>query len=181
MNGQFIKSTIICIGIIIGLSASGFLLVRELSAVPITYASGVDSSGNLSNKNAMTKNISGDDSIYSNFFSSAKKQIEPKKQEEPKKQIEFKKPEEPVSVSETIQPEPIKIPVKKAIAPRATSGTKCPAKGTDHASSSNNKKNHMDEDCCSDYDEWPKPGCAYTAKDFGIMLPGPASGHVKHK
>ena len=61
MNGQFIKNTLIFIGIIVGLSASGFLLVQELSAVPITYASGVDLSGNFPDKNVTIKNISDGD------------------------------------------------------------------------------------------------------------------------
>jgi len=167
MNGQFIKNTLIFIGIIVGLSASGFLLVQELSAVPITYASGVDLSGNFPDKNVTIKNISEGDSIYSSLFSDANKQVEP------------------VSAPIVVQPEPIKIesiesPVKKAIAPRTTSGAKCPAKHDRPTISQRNHTNHMDEDCCPDYDEWPKPGCAYTAEDFKIMLPGPTPGHIKH-
>ena len=38
---------------------------------------------------------------------------------------------------------------------------------------SKTKGRHMDEDCCPDPDEWPKPGCAYSAKDYAIMLSGP--------
>ena len=159
MNRQIIKSTIICIGIAVGLSISGFLLVQELSAVPITYASGVDSAEN----NITMQNILGVNSIYSNFFSGVNKQIEP------------------VNDPIVVEPAPIKVPVKKTTAPRATTGTKCPAKKDRPSISSRNNKNHMDEDCCSDYDEWPKPGCAYTAKDFQIMLLGPTKGHVKHK
>ena len=169
MNMQFIKYTVICIGIIIGILTSSFLLIQELSTVPITYASGVDLSGNFSDKNATIQNITGNDSIYSNFFSGSNKQIELKKQAEP------------INVPVITQPETVKIPVKKNEIHRATTGTKCPAKKDRPSISSRNNKNHMDEDCCSDYDEWPKPGCAYTAEDFEIMLPGPTKGHVKHR
>ena len=159
MNWQLIKSTVICIGIIIGLLISSFLLMQELSVAPISYASSVDLAGN----NITMQNILGVNSIYSNFFFGANKQIE--------------------SVNDPIvvEPAPIKVPVKKTTAPRATTGTKCPAKKDRPSISSRNNKNHMDEDCCSDYDEWPRPGCAYTAKDFQIMLPGPTPGHIKHK
>lgn len=159
MNRQIIKSTIICIGIIVGLLASGFLLVQELSAVPITYASSVGLAGN----HITMQNIFGVNSIYSNFFFGANKQIETMN--------------DPIVVESV----PIKVPVKKITVVRAISGTKCPAKKDRPSISSRNNKNHMDEDCCSDYDEWPKPGCAYTAKDFQIMLPGPTPGHKKHK
>jgi len=56
---------------------------------------------------------------------------------------------------------------------------KCPAKVDNPSISSRNDKNHMDEDCCPDFDEWPKPGCAYSAKDYVIMLKNPTNGHVK--
>ena len=55
-------------------------------------------------------------------------------------------------------------------APRKLS---CPAKN-DHPGTSDNKGKHMDEDCCPDYDEWPKPGCVYAPGDYGVMLKGPA-------
>lgn len=38
---------------------------------------------------------------------------------------------------------------------------------------SKTKGPHMDEDCCPDPDEWPKPGCAYSVADYAIMLAGP--------
>jgi hypothetical protein len=47
----------------------------------------------------------------------------------------------------------------------------CP-KGDDHPSMSDTKGKHMDEDCCPDPDEWPKPGCIYSAKGYSIMLSG---------
>ena len=163
MDGQFIRKILICVGIIIGLSASAFLLVQELSAIPITHASGVDLSGNFFDKSNAMKNIFGGDSIYFNLFSGENKKIKP------------------VNIPIIVESEPIKIPVKKNIAPRAISGAKCPVEKDRPSWSSRKNKNHMDEDCCSDYDEWPKPGCAYTAEDFRIMLPGPTSGHKKHK
>jgi len=43
-----------------------------------------------------------------------------------------------------------------------------------HPSESDAKGNHMDEDCCPDPDEWPKPGCIYDAHGYSIMLKGPA-------
>lgn len=58
-------------------------------------------------------------------------------------------------------------------------GTACPVKVDNPSISSSKSKNHMDEDCCPDFDEWPKPGCAYTARDYVIMLKGATSGHVK--
>ncbi|HOW60380.1 MAG TPA: hypothetical protein P5548_02480 [Candidatus Moranbacteria bacterium] len=60
-------------------------------------------------------------------------------------------------------------------------GTHCPAEKDKPGWSSRKNKNHMDEDCCADYDEWPKPGCAYTSADFKIMLDGPTKGHIKNK
>lgn len=42
----------------------------------------------------------------------------------------------------------------------------------DHPSYSETKGKHMDEDCCPDPDEWPKPGCIYSAAGYAIMLKG---------
>ena len=187
MIGQFIKYSITCIGIIVGLSASGFLLRQELIAIPISYASDIDLSGNFPDKKVTIQNISGVDSNNSDLFFGANKQVEIIKQDE---QEQIKKDEtintpvvvqtEPVK-TEPVQTEPVKNPVKKVIVPRITYGAKCPAEKDRPGWSSRKNKNHMDEDCCSDYDEWPKPGCAYTVKDFQIMLAGPTSGHKKHK
>jgi len=164
MNRQFIKNILICIGIAIGLSASSFLLVQEFSAIPSSYASSIDLSGNFSDKSLTMQDISKGGLTYSNFFSNADKQAEP------------------VNVPMITQPESVKNPVEKTIVPRVRIGTtKCPAKKDRPSVSSRNNKNHMDEDCCSDYDEWPKPGCAYSEKDFEIMLPGPTKGHIKHR
>jgi hypothetical protein len=44
----------------------------------------------------------------------------------------------------------------------------------DKPSYSDTKGKHMDEDCCPDPDEWPKPGCVYSASDYAVMLSGPA-------
>jgi hypothetical protein len=65
--------------------------------------------------------------------------------------------------------------------PMVKRGTRhCPHENDKPTISSTKSKNHMDEDCCPDYDEWPMPGCFYTAKDYAIMLSGPTSGH-KHR
>lgn len=53
-----------------------------------------------------------------------------------------------------------------------TRGTPC-AKKNDHPSKSDTKGKHQDEDCCPDPDEWPKPGCAYSASGLNLMLKGP--------
>jgi hypothetical protein len=42
-----------------------------------------------------------------------------------------------------------------------------------HPSRSDTKGKHMDEDCCPDPDEWPRPGCSYDAHGYGIMMSGP--------
>lgn len=42
-----------------------------------------------------------------------------------------------------------------------------------HPSKSDTKGKHMDEDCCPDPDEWPKPGCIYNAEGLALMLKGP--------
>jgi hypothetical protein len=44
----------------------------------------------------------------------------------------------------------------------------------DHPSYSKTKGKHMDEDCCPDPDEWPKPGCVYSKKGLALMLSGPS-------
>ena len=43
----------------------------------------------------------------------------------------------------------------------------------DHPSYSDSKGKHMDEDCCPDPDEWPKPGCAYSPSGRALMMKGP--------
>ena len=43
-------------------------------------------------------------------------------------------------------------------------------KGADY---SDTKGKHIDEDCCPDPDEWPKPGCVYSAAGYALMLKGP--------
>ncbi len=45
--------------------------------------------------------------------------------------------------------------------------------GKDHPKNSTTKGKHMDEDCCPDPDEWPKPGCVYSHKGLALMLSGP--------
>jgi hypothetical protein len=43
----------------------------------------------------------------------------------------------------------------------------------DHPSKSKTRGKHMDEDCCPDPDEWPKPGCIYSPAGRALMLSGP--------
>jgi hypothetical protein len=47
------------------------------------------------------------------------------------------------------------------------------AEKNDHPSYSDTKGKHMDEDCCPDPDEWPKPGCAYSPSSRALMLKRP--------
>lgn len=61
---------------------------------------------------------------------------------------------------------PKQIAIKRVI---VVHGRRC-AEENDHPSKSETKGKHMDEDCCPDPDEWPKPGCAYSAGDYKIML-----------
>jgi hypothetical protein len=53
-----------------------------------------------------------------------------------------------------------------------SSGTVC-AEKNDHPRKSDTKGKHRDEDCCPDPDEWPKPGCAYSAAGLALMMSGP--------
>lgn len=62
--------------------------------------------------------------------------------------------------------------IKKAYLPISTGKISC-RKKNDHPGKSDTKGKHMDEDCCPDPDEWPKPGCIYSPKGYAIMLKGP--------
>lgn len=53
------------------------------------------------------------------------------------------------------------------------------AEKNDHPSYSDTKGKHMDEDCCPDPDEWPNPGCAYSAKGYSIMISPPQAKKKK--
>lgn len=57
--------------------------------------------------------------------------------------------------------------------PSPSKNISCP-KDTKGARKSPNKGKHMDEDCCPDPDEWPKPGCRYSAEGLTLMLKGPS-------
>lgn len=61
----------------------------------------------------------------------------------------------------------------KVEAPRVVRGRRCPEKNQ-HPGKSDTKGKHRDEDCCPDPDEWPMPGCAYSAHDYSIMLKSPS-------
>ena len=60
----------------------------------------------------------------------------------------------------------------KLLGPRPSAHISCD-KDTKGARKSPNKGKHMDEDCCPDPDEWPKPGCRYSAAGLGLMMKGP--------
>jgi len=64
-------------------------------------------------------------------------------------------------------------PKPKVEAPRVSKGRRCPEKNP-HPTKSKTKGKHRDEDCCPDPDEWPMPGCAYSAHDYSIMLKTPS-------
>lgn len=49
----------------------------------------------------------------------------------------------------------------------------CGAKNDHPQKSTRGKGKHIDEDCCPDPDEWPLPGCSYSAKGLALMLGGP--------
>lgn len=177
MNGRFIKYSIICIGIVIGLATSVFLLARETNFISVPKASAADLSGNFSNGTATMQSFLESDLIYPNLFSGLDRQTNVLNQQTADQAPVIRPKAE--NNSEITQPDSIPS-IKKTEVPKATHGTECPAKKDRPSISSRNHKNHMDEDCCSDYDEWPNPSCAYTAKDFQIMLPGPTPGHIKH-
>ena len=44
------------------------------------------------------------------------------------------------------------------------------AEANDNPSYSDTKGKHVDEDCCPDPDEWPKPGCSYSPAGYALML-----------
>lgn len=60
----------------------------------------------------------------------------------------------------------------KLLGPSPSRKISCP-KDTKGARNSPDKGKHMDEDCCPDPDEWPKPGCRYSAAGLALMLKGP--------
>ena len=66
---------------------------------------------------------------------------------------------------------------KPRLAPNETTNParlSCHESNYGHPSKSDTKGKHMDEDCCPDPDEWPKPGCVYDAHGLSLMLRGPA-------
>lgn len=62
--------------------------------------------------------------------------------------------------------------IAKASKPRVVKPS-CGEDDEGDPSRSKTKGKHRDEDCCPDPDEWPKPGCVYSAKGYSIMLKGP--------
>jgi len=80
-------------------------------------------------------------------------------EKEKARQEEIAKRRETARIAEASQPKVISISCKKS--------------NYGHPSKSDTKGKHVDEDCCPDPDEWPKPGCVYDAKGYAIMLKGP--------
>jgi hypothetical protein len=78
----------------------------------------------------------------------------------------------PKPENKTIYLVPKKPVVKGTIAVIYSGKQKCPHPGQ-RPQKSPTKGKHVDEDCCSDPDEWPNPICAYKSSDYGIMLKGP--------
>ncbi|MDO9231591.1 MAG: hypothetical protein Q7U36_03905 [bacterium] len=80
----------------------------------------------------------------------------------------------PEIIIEELPPE-VKVPTPKAPMPKAPLPRPVVAKisckhPSDNPSKSKTKKHsHMDEDCCPDPDEYPKPGCVYSAKGLSIL------------
>lgn len=67
-----------------------------------------------------------------------------------------------------------KAPIPKAPTPKAPPPRPVVAKiscnhPSDKPSKSKTKNSHVDEDCCPDPDEYPKPGCVYSAKGLSIL------------
>ncbi|HLN18751.1 MAG TPA: hypothetical protein VK255_01110 [Patescibacteria group bacterium] len=60
----------------------------------------------------------------------------------------------------------------KLLGPTPSRNISC-AKDTKGARNSPNKGKHRDEDCCPDPDEWPRPGCRYSAAGLALMMRGP--------
>jgi hypothetical protein len=60
-----------------------------------------------------------------------------------------------------------KFPIKRVS--NYTRGIRCAHPGDKPRKSKQGKGTHMDEDCCPDPDEYPMPGCAYSANDLAIM------------
>jgi hypothetical protein len=69
------------------------------------------------------------------------------------------------------QIDPSISPTKKVIV-AATRRPSCKHNDKPHKSKQDKGK-HVDEDCCPDPDEWPRPGCVYKPSDYAIMLSRP--------
>jgi hypothetical protein len=92
------------------------------------------------------------------------------KQEE----LDYEKLVRPIEVKPEFQPKAQKaVPVahKTIIRKPIIQKISC-AEKNDHPGYSDTKGKHMDEDCCPDPDEWPKPGCVYSSSGRALMLKG---------
>lgn len=96
--------------------------------------------------------------------------------------VAAEKPRVPIKKAE-IKKDVTAKPVVKLVAPKGPyapgvkftndrSKVSCKASGGDHKPSPNKEKNHYDEDCCIDKDEWLQPGCTYHYDDIRYSLNG---------
>lgn len=91
---------------------------------------------------------------------------------------EFRLSVDTFSIAEAEKETPKKTELPKTLSskrinpvPRPAPRISCPEKN-DHPSYSDTKGSHVDEDCCPDPDEWPKPGCIYSPEGYAIMKKG---------
>jgi hypothetical protein len=89
-------------------------------------------------------------------------------------EMEFEKQTQPAEAKPEVKPQmqksvatAPKIIIRKPVVLRISCAEK-----NDHPSKSATKGKHMDEDCCPDPDEWPKPGCVYSPSGRALMLKG---------
>ncbi|MFA6160463.1 MAG: hypothetical protein WC678_05275 [Parcubacteria group bacterium] len=85
--------------------------------------------------------------------------IEEKKLPDPLPEIIIEEP--PLEVKAPIPKAPLPHPIPVKIS--------CKHPSDNPSKSKTKKHSHVDEDCCPDPDEYPKPGCVYSAKGLSIL------------
>jgi hypothetical protein len=178
MRNQFLKNAAICLVVSAMFAQPYFLFGQENSVMP--------KNSNINpNANNQKFHVDSRETLYTFLEGAGDKLVFREKNNLPMQPVHDAASGHQ-AVGETLFEGVVPVmtkPIVKKAAPSAvaTNGTHCPAKKDRPGWSSDKNKNHIDEDCCSDYDEWPRPGCAYTAKDFAIMLTGPTKGHKEHR